>query len=454
MDAKPSNRRQFIRATGKYSSILFLSSQTLGREGHTAPNDKLNIAGIGVGGKGGGDIRDVSTENIVAMCDVDSKNAAGSFKRFPKAKKFTDFRVMFDKIENEFDAVVVSTPDHCHGVAAMRALKAKKHVFCQKPLAHSIHETRVLTETARQYGVQTQMGNQGHSSDEIRQLHEWIDDNAIGDIREVYAWSNRPVGGDPWSNFDVRSRPNDTPPIPDNLDWDLWLGPVKYRPYHPCYCPTTWRSWLAFGTGAIGDMGCHIMDPAFWTLKLGSPEYVEATTTHWLPEVSSETYPRAAIVRYKFPARGNMPPVKLTWSDGRLLPPVPEGMENRIKLGNNGALFIGEKGVIMHGSHGARILRIELYSGDKYKEPPKSLPRVLKGQGGHAQDWVRACKDGKPASSNFSYGGALTEMALLGVMAMQLKDQRLFWDAKNMKVKNVAEADCIIKPEFRKGWTL
>ncbi len=454
MKEQKFSRRNFVKGWAA-SSALIVSSSIMGREGHTAPNDKLNIAGIGVGGKGAGDIRDVSTENIIALCDADSQRAAGTFDRFPNAKKYKDFRIMLEEMDKEIDAVVVATPDHVHGVAAMKAIKQKKHVFCQKPLCHSIYETRMLTEEARKQGVQTQMGNQGHSTDEIRMLCEWIADGAIGPVRQVYAWSDRPVGGDPWSDFLVQSRPKETPPVPDHLDWDLWLGPAHYRPYHPDYCPTQWRSWIDFGTGAIGDMGCHIMDPAFWALKLGAPTYVEAATTHCDPEVAAETYPRASIVRYQFPARGEMPPVQMTWFDGRLKPPIPDGLSSGKKLGGNGAMFIGEKGIILHGSHGASGLRLEPESLMKeYKRPPASIPRVKGESNGHAQDWVRACKDGKPASSNFEYGGSLTEMALLGVLALQIRDERLYWDAKNLKITNNEEANKIVKPVFREGWTL
>lgn len=452
MTTEKLSRRNFIATA---STVMVLQSSVLGRAGHTAPNDKLNIAGIGVGGKGAGDINDVSTENIVALCDADTKRAAGTFDRFPDAKQYKDFRKMLDEMDSQIDAVVIATPDHLHGVTAMQAIKQKKHIFCQKPLAHSIYETRMLTEAAREQGVQTQMGNQGHSSDEIRRLCEWIEDGAIGEIREVYSWSDRPVGGDPWSDFPIMARPKETPPVPEGLDWDLWLGPAPYRPYHPIYCPTTWRGWRDFGTGAIGDMGCHILDPAFWSLKLGHPEYVEATTTHWEEEIASETYPRASIVRYQFPAREGMPPVKVYWLDGRLLPPLHDIMvESGTKFGSNGALFIGEKGLIMHGSHGAGGLRLLPESLRKeYKQPQEKIPRVPGGQGGHAQDWVRACKDGKPASSSFEYGGPLTEMILLGVLALQVKDQRLYWDPEKLEV-NSDEANRIIKPAFRKGWTL
>jgi predicted dehydrogenase len=452
MSNKQSNRRDFIATA---STTMILSAATLGLNGHTAPNDKLNIAGIGVGGKGEDDLRNLRSENIVALCDADDERAAGSINRFPDAKVYKDFRVMFDEMDKEIDAVNIATPDHLHAVVAMDAIKRKKHIFCQKPLCHSIWETRMITEAAREAGVITQMGNQGHSSDEIRELKEWIADGAIGEIKEIFAWSDRPVGGDPWSDFDVVPRPKDTPPVPDGLDWDLWLGPVTYRPYHPTYCPMKWRSWVDFGTGAIGDMGCHIMDPAFYALDLGAPEYVEAATTHWEPEVSSETYPRASIVRFKFPKRGNRPAVFLTWYDGRLKPPTPEILSPKVDLGGNGAMYVGQDGVILHGSHGASDLRLLPEEKNKsYKRPEPSIPRVEGGVGGHAIDWVRACKDGKHSSANFEYGGPLTEMALLGVLALRVKDQRLYWDSENLKIKGVSECDPIIHPHFREGWTL
>lgn len=437
------------------AAFTIVPRHVLGGLGHTPLSEKLNIAVIGVGGRGGDDIRAVRTENIVALCDVDDKRAADTYKTFPNAKRYRDFRVMFEKEEKNIDAVVVATPDHTHAVAAMMALKMGKHLFCEKPLAHSIYEVRKLTEAARQAGVQTQMGNQGHSSEQIRMLCEWIVDGAIGKVTEVHAWSDRPVGGRPWSDFPIMARPKDTPPVPSTLDWDLWLGPAQYRPYHPIYCPMTWRGWWDFGTGALGDMGCHILDPAFWALKLGHPSSVQATTTHWEPEVSSETFPRASIIRYEFPARGDMPGVKLTWYDGRLKPPIPECFEPQRRLGDNGALLIGEKAAIMHGSHGAGGLRIVPESKMKeYKPPQKTIPRVKNGDAGHEQDWVRACKDGKPASSNFDYGGPLTEMVLLGVVAMRVKDQKLEWDGENMRFTNSEQANKLVQPPYREGWTL
>ncbi|MHC4193256.1 MAG: Gfo/Idh/MocA family protein, partial [Planctomycetota bacterium] len=344
------SRRKFLANSALAGfAFHFVPSRLLGAD---APSNKLNIAGIGVGGMGRSNLSQCESQNIVALCDVDSDYAGKTFKKYPKAKVYKDYRVMFDK-QKDIDAVVIATPDHTHAVITMAAMGRGKHVYCQKPLTHTVYEARKITEAARKYKVQTQMGNQGHSSDSIRMFKEWIDDGAIGDVRQVYAWTDRPVGGNPWSNFAVMAKPEDTPPVPEALDWDLWLGPVQYRPYHPEYHPMKWRAWLDFGTGALGDMGCHIIDPAFWALELGSPTSISATTTHWQKEVSSQTFPRASIVRYEFPARGKKPPVKLTWSDGRLLPPIPDELEKGRKVPNSGAFIIGDKGCIMHGSHGA-----------------------------------------------------------------------------------------------------
>jgi predicted dehydrogenase len=419
------------------------------------PSDKLNLAAIGIGGMGASNINACSTENFVALCDVDDGYAGKVFNRFLNARKYKDFRVMLDKEDKNVDGVIIATPDHTHGVVAMACLQHRKHIYLQKPLAHSIYEVRKLTEAAREAKGQTQMGNQGHSSDEIRMLNEWIQDGAIGPVHEVYAWTDRPGGGDPWSDFPIMARPKETPDVPKTLDWDLWLGPAQYRPYHPIYHPMSWRGFWDFGTGPLGDMGCHIIDPAFWVLKLGQPTRVEATTTHYQPDVAAETFPRASIIRYEFPARGDMPPVKLTWTDGRLMPPRPRDLEPGRRLEGSGALFLGEKGTILHGSHGAGGVRIIPETKMRaYKRPERTLPRVKGGQSGHEQDWIRACKDGKPASSSFEYGGPLTEMVLLGVLAMRFKDMPLEWDSANLKVTNLPEADTLIHPPFRDGWTL
>ena len=456
MNKQTLSRRAFLASTT--SSTLLPACATRVNTarvvpGRVSPNERLNIAAIGAGGMGRANIDACSTENIVALSDVDDKHAADTFRTYPKASRYRDFRVMFDKEHKNIEAVIVATPDHTHAVAAMAAMRAGKHLYCQKPLAHSIYEVRKLTETARQTGVQTQMGNQGHSSEQIRRLREWIQAGAIGQVREVHAWSDRPVGGNPWSDFPIMKRPEQSPPVPDTLAWDLWLGPAKERPYHPIYCPTTWRGFWDFGTGPLGDMGCHILDPAFWALDLGQPTSVQATTTHCIPEVSEETFPRASIVRYQFPARGAMAPVSLTWYDGRLKPPVPKDFDPRQRFDGNGAILIGDQGTIMHGSHGAGGLRLLPKSRrDEYIEPPKTIPRVK--DGAHEQDWVRACKDGKPASSSFEYGGPLTEMVLLGVLAMRTKDRKLEWDGENLRIPNDAKAHALVNPPYRAGWSL
>ncbi len=446
------SRRQFVsNAALSAFSFHFIPSRLFGPE---APSNKLNIAGIGVGAVGAYNLTACESENIVALCDVDSAYAARTFAKYPKARVYKDYRVMLEK-EKNLDAVVVATPDHTHAVITMAAMQAGKHVYCQKPLTHTVFEARKVTEAARYHKVQTQMGNQGHSSEHIRLLKEWLADGVIGDVTEVHAWSDRPAGGDPWSTFAVQARPKDTPPVPESLDWDLWLGPVAYRPYHPDYHPRKWRAWLDFGTGALGDMGCHILDAAFWALDLGAPQLVQATSTHWEEAVSSQTFPRASIVRYQFPARGQRPPVSLTWYDGRLMPPIPEELEEGRTLPPNGAIIIGTKGKLVHAVSGAEGLRlIPEARMQEYRRPERTLPRVKEG---HEGDWLRACKEGTnatPASSSFEYGGPLTEMVLLGMIAIRVKDQRLEWDAVNLRFKNNQRANDLLHIPYRPGWKL
>ena len=440
------SRRQFaVRAAMAALSTAIVPSRVLGAQ---APGNRLNIAAIGIGGMGGANLKACEAENIIALCDVDQVYSAKTRALYPKASFYTDYRVMLEK-EKGIDAVVIATPDHTHAMITMAVLQAGKHVYCQKPLTHTVFEARTITEAARRYKVVTQMGNQGQSFESMRVLKEWLDAGAIGQVTEVHAWTDRPVGGDPWSDFAVVARPADTPPVPETLDWDKWLGPVAFRPYHPAYHPMKWRAWQDFGTGALGDMGCHILDPAFWALELGPPLSVEATSTHYEPAVASETYPRASIVRYAFAARGNRPPVKLTWYDGRLLPPTPRELEPGRSLPGSGALLIGDKGTILHGSHGAdgvRLLPETRMQG--YQRPPKTLRRVTEG---HEGDWIRACKEGLngvPPCSPFEYGGALTEMVLLGVLAIRMKDQRLDWDSQNLRFTNNEKANDLLRIQY------
>jgi predicted dehydrogenase len=410
------------------------------------PSEKLNIAAVGIGGQGKENLRKCEGENIVALCDVDWNFAGPVFQTYPNAEKYNDYRKMLEK-QKDIDAVIVATPDHTHAVIAMAAIKMGKHVYVQKPLTWSIDEARKLTEAARQAKVATQMGNQGHSGEEIRVLCEMIGSGVIGNVREVHAWTDRPA----WPQG--IGRPTDTPPVPANLDWDNWIGPAPTRAYNPCYHPFVWRGWLDFGTGSLGDMGCHIMDHAFWALKLGHPISVEAYNSarcvkNWEKVENKETYPDASIVRYEFPARGDMPPVKMTWFDGGLKPPRPAEMEKERNLGTNGVIFIGDKGAIAEG-------RLVPESKMKdYQKPPQTIPRVKEGADGHEQNWIDACKGGPAASSNFDYAGPLTEVVLLGSVAVRMGGKLLEWDGPNMKVTNVPEANELVSRKYRAGWSL
>ena len=446
-----TSRRRFIgtAASGAFA-MQFLTHPVFGQD---APSNKLRLAGIGIGGMGAGNMRQCEKEEIVALCDVDSNYAAGVFKRYPDARRYRDYRELFAK-EEDLDGVVIATPDHTHAVITMEALRQGAHVFCQKPLTHTVVEARTVTEFARKSGLQTQMGNQGHSSEGIRLLKEWVADGAIGNITEVHAWTDRPVGGNPWSDFPIQERPKDTPPVPDGFDWDLWLGPVAERPYHPIYHPKTWRGWVDFGTGSLGDMGCHILDPAFYALELGSPVMVEGTSSHFEPALMREAFPRASMVRFRFAARKGMPPVTLHWYDGRLKPLRPAILKSDPKLPSSGAMLVGDEGVIVHGSHGAGSLRIlpdEKMAAYKRRLPEKTIPRV---KGGHEGDWLRACKDGRPASSSFDYGGPLTELVLLGMAALRRPNQQLEWDTTALQFSNNDEANQLLHSSYREGWSL
>ena len=311
-----SSRRAFLAATGGMAlGFTIVPRHVLGGAGYLAPSERVNVAGIGAGGMGGGDIANHARNgaNIVALCDVDDQRGAGSFQAFPQARRYKDFRVMFDKEAKNIDAVTVGTPDHIHAVAAMAAIRLGKHVYCQKPLTHTLHECRELTKAAHKAGVATQMGNQGHASEGSRLTNEWIGAGLIGEVREVHVWSDR--AGLLWKQG--IGRPTETPPVPSTLDWNLWLGPSQERPYHPAYAPSNWRGWRDFGTGALGDMGCHIIDHPVWALALGAPTAVEATATLDGSLLAGnkpnfETYPIAAIITYEFPARGALPPVRMT----------------------------------------------------------------------------------------------------------------------------------------------
>jgi predicted dehydrogenase len=447
------SRRRFLATTAASGfSFTIVPRHVLGGPGQTPPSERVNFAGIGAGGMGGGDIRAMAElgANVVALCDVDDARAEGTYKQFPKARTYKDFRQMLDKEENNIDAVTVGTPDHIHAVASINAIRRGKHVYCEKPLTHTIFEARQLTLASEKHKVATQMGNQGHASEGARLTNEWIQAGVIGDVREVYAWTNR--AGNSWKQG--IGRPQETPPVPSTLDWNLWLGPAPERPYHPAYAPFSWRGWWDFGTGAMGDMGCHIVDHPVWALQLGSPTTVEAVTTLDGSQLDGkpnfETYPIAATIYYEFPARGNLPPVKMTWLEGGLMPPTPAEMPTGQQLPGNGVLYLGSKGKMVHGSHGGMPQLLPMELTEEARNVAKTMPRSK----GHRAEWLLACKGQAKAMSNFSYSGPLTETVLLGVLAQRAPGKRLQWDSKNLQIKNMPELDPFVHKQYREGWKL
>jgi predicted dehydrogenase len=441
------NRRAFLASSAAASAFMVLPRRVLGGPGQVSPNSKLNIAGIGIGSRGAEDLKELSSQNIVALCDVDWDYAARTFAAYPKAKRYQDFRQMLDK-EKGIDAVVIGTPDHLHAIVSVTAMKAGKHVYCEKPLTRTVHEAREVARVAREARVATQMGNQGMAFEGNRLINEWIWDGAIGAVREVHVWSDRPThsGKLPLWWAQGIDRPKDTPPVPATLDWDLWLGPAPKRPYHPAYAPFRWRGWWDFGSGGIGDMGIHNIAPVFSALKLGAPETIEGSSTPVFPE----TVPVACVVHYQFPARGDLPPVRLHWYDGGLLPERPAELGERGELNaEDGILFVGDKGKLLVTGWGGEQPHLLPESLDReYKRPPKTLPRSV----GHHQEWIDACKTGSPTRSNFDFAGPLTEAVLLGSVCIRNGGGRLVWDSENMKITNDADANQYLNYEHREGW--
>jgi len=443
------SRRQLL-ATGSVAAVAVLVPRhVLGGPGHIPPSEKLNIAGVGVGGQGGWDLEQLTGQNIVSLADVDWGYAAPTFAKYPLAKKYKDFREMLDK-EKGIDAVVVGTPDHAHAVVSMEAIKRGKHVYCEKPLTRTVHEARALAKAAREQKVATQMGNQGMAFEGNRLINEWIADGAIGVVRDVHVWSDRPTqgGGLPLYWAQGIERPTDQPPVPAGLDWDLWLGPAPWRPYHPAYVPFRWRGWWDFGSGGLGDMGVHNIAPIFSALKLGAPSSVNASST----ALYKETLPLASCVHYEFPSRGDMPPVRLHWYDGGIRPARPEELEDGRGLNHeDGILFVGDQGkLLVEGWGGSSPRLIPEKRMKEYKRPPKSLPRSI----GHHDEWVAACKGSGTTRSNFDFAGPLTEALLLGTICVRMGGQRLVWDSENLKITNVPRANQYLHYEYRKGWTL
>ncbi|HEX4877734.1 MAG TPA: Gfo/Idh/MocA family oxidoreductase [Chitinophagaceae bacterium] len=468
------SRRQFMRDTAILSSAFFIVPRHVLGRGFIAPSDKLHIAGIGAGGKGAGDLMEFAKSpnvNIVALCDVDDREAKGSRERFPQAAYYKDFREMLEKEKNTIDAVSVSTPDNTHAVATLAAMQLGKHVYTQKPLTHDIYEARILTEAAKKYKVVTQMGNQGGSGEGVRRAKEIVDAGLIGRVHEAKAWTNRPVWPQgiptPSGKFDV----------PGELNWNLWLGPAKAIDYHPAYLPFNWRGWWAFGTGALGDMACHILDPVFRILPIGYPESAECSVATiwkemWNDTQNTDACPPASIIHLNYTDKKNKGKIKLSWYDGGLLPERPAELLPEEPFGNwdGGVLFIGTKGKLLLDCYGdnPRLLPTRLMN-EKHL-PKKTLKRVPEG---HYLQWVNACIAGygnAETSSPFEYAGPFTESILLGNLAIrswQMKNpklkgwedkylgrKKLIWDAQNMKVTNFDEANVFVRRDYRDGWNL
>lgn len=446
-------RRSFLRHvawTGAGLTILTNSRMVRG----TQANSKLNIAGIGIAGRGGDDINGVASENLVALCDVDEKHAAKTFAQFPAAKRYKDFRKMLDEIHDKIDAVVVGTPDHTHAPAGVMAMKLGKHCYCEKPLTRSVYEARVMADLAKEKKLVTQMGTQIHAGDNYRRVVELVQAGAIGRIGEVHVWmaadTKQTKEGDRtvsvWAGTPVPAdmsqpdAPTDRPPVPEGLDWDLWLGPATERPYSPAYAPFQWRYWWNFANGQLGDFFCHYCDLAFWALKLRHPTTVEAQGP-----VHPESTAKWTIAKQQYPARGDLPPVALTWYNGGGYPPFVK--DRAIPAWGSAVLFVGEKGMLIADYNRHALLPEEKFAD--FKRPEPSIPASI----GHHLEWIEACKTGGPTTCNFDYSGALTEAALLCNVALRT-GKKLTWDAANLKAVGCPEADAYLRPEYRKGWTL
>jgi len=432
--SRNQSRREFIQNSALAAAGTFLAGC------HTAPrklsaNEKLNIGIIGTNNRARANIAGVEHENIVALCDIDDTFLAAVKEKFPRAKTYNDFRKLLE--QKDIDAVVISTADHTHAVATAAALHLGKHVYCEKPLAHTVYEARTIARLAGKYQDQaTQMGIQIHAGENYRRAVELVQSGAIGAVRECHVWCDRSLANS--------ERPTDTPPVPRNLHWDLWLGPAPARPYHPAYLPKVWRHWWDFGEGILGDMGCHYMDLALWALQLECPNRPQTIEAEG-PPVHPETTPEWLIVRYQFPARADLPPVELTWYDGGKRPRLVE--EGKTPNWRNGVLFVGEKGMLI-ADYTRRKLLPEAQFADFQGPGP-----LVRDSIGHHLEWLQACKTGEPTSCEFGYASVLTEAVLLGNVAYRT-GEKLEWDGDNLRVKNSRQAMNYIHREYRKGWTL
>jgi len=441
MNPHSLTRRQFVKRSAVVGAALafpFVARRTV-----LGANNRLNIAGIGVGGKGASDIANVDNENIYALCDVDEARAAETSKKYPQAKWFKDFRVMLEKEGGNIDAVTVSTPDHMHALTALMAMKMGKHVYCQKPLTHTVHEARQMAEVARQHKVATQMGNQGHCHPDTRRLVELIQAGVLGKVGEIHVWTDRP--GNWWPQG--IERPKETPPVPPTLDWDLWLGAAPWRPYHPAYVPFKWRGFWDFGTGALGDMACHCMDLAFFSLKLGAPTSVQAQSSG----VNNETAPSWSVITYEFPADGARPATKLIWYDGGKKPAAD--LVKGAELSSNGIVLVGDKDTLYVPNYWGAGSFLSGAKMEDFKNVPETLPKPPGFERNHHEEWLNACKGGPKALSNFDYAGPMTEAVLLGDVALRA-GKKILWNSEKLTVTNAPEANQYLRTEYRKGWQM
>ena len=490
-------RRNFVSTTSKLAlGGMVVPRHVLGGHGYQAPSDTLNVAIVGAGGMGAENAQELGSENIVAVCDVDLELVMDKARermtdgdgnprekghrwveQCESATKYTRFDEMLER-QRDIDAVLIATPDHTHAVIAAAAMKEGKHVYVQKPLTWSVHEARALQGLARTTGVVTQMGNQGHSSDDARLINEWVQAGVIGNVREVHVWTNRPIWGQGLlrpterpSDFDLNSPdrswwPGSIAeahawglsgdfPVPGHLDWDQYLGPVARRvPYHPIYHPFHWRGWVDFGVGALGDMGAHLIDHPFWALNLGYPETIEATSTPWGGTADDPvSYPMATKVHYEFPRRGLMPSVSLHWYDGGLMPQRPELLPVDVELEpEGGVIFVGERGLLMHETYGRNP---RLFPETLHEEAEVVPWRYDRIEDSHEMNWASACKEGREASCPFSYAAPLTEVMLLGLVALRTgQGVRLDYDGEAMRVTNSEVANRFLTREYRQGWSL
>ncbi|WP_138993002.1 Gfo/Idh/MocA family protein [Larkinella sp. C7] len=437
------SRRGFVKASSlALAGVTILPRHVLGGKGFIAPSDKLNVAGVGIGGMGKSNLNALApTENIVALCDVDEKYAGPVFEKYPNAKRYKDYRKMLEA-QKDIDGIVVATPDHLHGVIASAAMKLGKHVYVQKPLTVTVWESRELARLAKENPkVVTQMGNQGHSNDDARLINEWIADGAIGKVQEVHVWTNRPI----WpQGMEV---PKEAVDAPSTLDWELFLGPAPHRAYNPAYTPFKWRGWVDYGAGALGDMGAHLVDHPFWALGLNPPITVEASSTPF----NKQSYPVSSLVTFEFETKDKKNPLTMTWYDGGILPPKPVEFGDGPVPKGGGVLYIGTKGKLFHETYGSKPRLLPQEKMDSYKKPAQTIPRVGMS---HERNWAEACKGNGKAVSPFEYAGPLCETMLLGIVALYKQGTKLNWDTKTMAFTNAPELNPYLKREYRQGWAM